>query len=562
MSSTKPVYSLPVSGGRATKESHDAEVNRVVDLLWPMSPDGPEGVLDEVNEAREDAEAAAARAEAAASRVWVAALHGVIPGGHDVSSEMAALLTLVEAAGGGEIWLDLGTYGQSAPIVVPSGIRVIGKGEGQYPPPAYIADSDFLAMGRTRWLALAGFPAGEWMWDISTPADANYCNQDIALHGMAIDCNEVADYGLKAYSIKHCRVDGIIVFRPKIEGIRIGCNAVAPAKTNADTQFNQFGVGKGVMVWGGNTGSADGIVVDGTVTANTNQNFWGLLKSVTNTGRGIYLKNCDNEIFAALHAYQFNASGKGIVIGGGGGDPAQAARNNVIVRAEAGGVSGVIVAETGSRYNKILSRSTTNGTIGVVVEPEAILFDHSDQQSNTWYLGSAVEGWGSSKSWAVNDRFARLALFGRVDGQTAGKTDLVAVEGYHRGTAGSERGELRIRTRTAAGTEVSPLVVDGDMLTIGDGGTSFRRLLTQPQQIDLPSIAAGGTHSFTITVTGCSAGDSVHLGVPVLFLASGLVIDKAGVTAANTVTVYVRNPTGGAIDLAAEFWRATVFDAA
>lgn len=54
MSSTKPVFNLPLAGGGtvASKSGLDDEVNRVVDQLWPMSPDGPAGVLDEVNAAR------------------------------------------------------------------------------------------------------------------------------------------------------------------------------------------------------------------------------------------------------------------------------------------------------------------------------------------------------------------------------------------------------------------------------------------------------------------------------------------------------------------------------
>jgi hypothetical protein len=66
MTSTKPVFALATSGTNPKQTSTsllNTEVNRVVDRLWPMSPDGPEGVLDEVNEARDRAEAAQDMAE-------------------------------------------------------------------------------------------------------------------------------------------------------------------------------------------------------------------------------------------------------------------------------------------------------------------------------------------------------------------------------------------------------------------------------------------------------------------------------------------------------------------
>lgn len=54
MPSTLPVFSLPVTQHRTTKEALDDEMNRCLGLLWPLSEGGPEGVLDEVNEARDE----------------------------------------------------------------------------------------------------------------------------------------------------------------------------------------------------------------------------------------------------------------------------------------------------------------------------------------------------------------------------------------------------------------------------------------------------------------------------------------------------------------------------
>lgn len=73
-------------------------------------------------------------------------------------------------------------------------------------------------------------------------------------------------------------------------------------------------------------------------------------------------------------------------------------------------------------------------------------------------------------------------------------------------------------------------------------------VLTGTATWDPASIAAGGTATTTVTVTGATLGDFVErvsLGVST----AGLVV-SATVTASNTVTVVLQNPTAGAIDLA------------
>lgn len=75
---------------------------------------------------------------------------------------------------------------------------------------------------------------------------------------------------------------------------------------------------------------------------------------------------------------------------------------------------------------------------------------------------------------------------------------------------------------------------------------------------DVPSISAGGTQSFTITVPGCKAdqGQTVQLGVPSSFSTS--LVHSAFVSANDTVTVVLYNPTGGAIDPASGTYTARV----
>lgn len=63
---------------------------------------------------------------------------------------------------------------------------------------------------------------------------------------------------------------------------------------------------------------------------------------------------------------------------------------------------------------------------------------------------------------------------------------------------------------------------------------------------DWPSLAAGAVQSTTVTATGAALGDQVQASMSVALLGTIL---SGEVTAANTVTVYQRNPTAGAVDV-------------
>lgn len=84
----------------------------------------------------------------------------------------------------------------------------------------------------------------------------------------------------------------------------------------------------------------------------------------------------------------------------------------------------------------------------------------------------------------------------------------------------------------------------------------------QQVSLDLPSIAAGAVVTATVAVTGARTGASPDatcvLCTPAAgFVAAGLVLQGCYVSATDTVTVVVYNPTGGAVDLAAStfsFW--------
>lgn len=91
-------------------------------------------------------------------------------------------------------------------------------------------------------------------------------------------------------------------------------------------------------------------------------------------------------------------------------------------------------------------------------------------------------------------------------------------------------------------------------LAIGDTDL-FTAVYNGTATIDPASIAAGATATTTITATGAAVGDFVIV-APGVSLA-GLVMTSY-VSAANTVTVVLYNPTAGAIDLASSTWKARV----
>ena len=104
--------------------------------------------------------------------------------------------------------------------------------------------------------------------------------------------------------------------------------------------------------------------------------------------------------------------------------------------------------------------------------------------------------------------------------------------------------------------------VTGDLITgtarVG-GGTVIKKITAATVSVDPGSISATSTGAVTITVTGAAAGDIVVFQPPALN--DDLVFSGANVTAANTVTLYIYNPTGDAIDDTAKTWTYLWIDA-
>jgi hypothetical protein len=82
---------------------------------------------------------------------------------------------------------------------------------------------------------------------------------------------------------------------------------------------------------------------------------------------------------------------------------------------------------------------------------------------------------------------------------------------------------------------------------------SWRPVLYGTVSVDPPLINANTSATFTVTITGVQTGDLVFL-TPPSDIEPGLVFQGANVTAANTVTIRMRNVTGTAVNGAARTW--------
>jgi hypothetical protein len=85
------------------------------------------------------------------------------------------------------------------------------------------------------------------------------------------------------------------------------------------------------------------------------------------------------------------------------------------------------------------------------------------------------------------------------------------------------------------------------------GAMSWRPVLYGTVSVNPPNIVANTSGTFTVTITDVQTGDLVFL-TPPSDIEPGLVFQGASVTAADEVTIRMRNVTGGDIDGASRTW--------
>lgn len=89
-------------------------------------------------------------------------------------------------------------------------------------------------------------------------------------------------------------------------------------------------------------------------------------------------------------------------------------------------------------------------------------------------------------------------------------------------------------------------------LNVG-GGSDIRKLSAGTVSINPASIATVSRAATTFTVTGAAVGDLIFMSPPAT-LNDDLIFCGAKVTATDTATVYLYNPTAGPIDDGALTW--------
>ncbi|MCX8051231.1 MAG: hypothetical protein N3B17_04975 [Chlorobi bacterium] len=97
----------------------------------------------------------------------------------------------------------------------------------------------------------------------------------------------------------------------------------------------------------------------------------------------------------------------------------------------------------------------------------------------------------------------------------------------------------------------------GPALMVGTNGDGISEILHNTISVNPPNIGGNSSATLTVTITGVNTGDRVFL-TPPSDLEDELVFQGATVTGANTVTIKIRNVSGGAVDGSARNWNYLV----
>lgn len=104
--------------------------------------------------------------------------------------------------------------------------------------------------------------------------------------------------------------------------------------------------------------------------------------------------------------------------------------------------------------------------------------------------------------------------------------------------------------------------VSTNALQVGpsNDSTPITGIMRAVASLTFPAVAAGGVQSQTVTVRGAQVSMPVILGVPNAVQSIAGLSVGASVSAADTVTIYVKNTSGGSITPAVATWVATVLN--
>lgn len=125
----------------------------------------------------------------------------------------------------------------------------------------------------------------------------------------------------------------------------------------------------------------------------------------------------------------------------------------------------------------------------------------------------------------------------------------------------SRRTAVLEKSGSSPSSVVTQSVTPGDTTQVPSGDAVFNfveeQRVTATAVLDFGLIAAGAVIALSLTVTGAAPGDAVAIGAPAAL--EGFLLWSGRVSAVDTVTIRLYNPTIGAIDPIAATWRATVF---
>jgi parallel beta-helix repeat protein len=419
-----------------------------------------------------------------------------------------------------------------------------------------------------------------------------WCGGLLAAQSCAIVGNTVhgGDFGISLNGNVGGLIEGNSVFGSLGIGLELADSPYSSIAGNAVDGNTNLGVGI----------AANGASVHPSVIGNSVKN----VKTAANTQQGIYIGDASsgalisgNNLYnAGAYMIELNAVG-GAVISGNVLDGNGACDTAIIV------INAGDVAITGNRI-----KSFINGvqiTVNTATTQDRIIVANNDTQgvSNTLQknlsgggaLGSLCQEFGNTgytpggdcvsafdgdlsndlqvafggtgnPSWigrAIGSIFSCRQDVGRAvwikeaaDGQTAAGHNPVqtiyasATAGRQTGLGTAHKGYRQFDTDLGR-----PIWWDGAAFRDADGLTPKGKDLEGSVTYDAPSIAASGTTTTTLTVTGAALGDYAVCSFGVSL--SGLMA-AAYVSAADTVTVALFNPTAGAIDLASTTLRARV----